>query len=196
MLELVLIRHGETAGNQRGTFTGWTDLELNTAGIVQAYAIREKLVHETPDAIFSSPLKRTYQTTKIINETYGLEIQISESMKERNFGLWDNLTLTEIKANHPAEAQLWLADPLHPIPGGETVKEFHQRITSFINDLIRSYPRGRIFLVTHGGCIRTVLAHLLGFKIEDCWRFKVSIGSIAKVELDESGYSYLTMLNG
>jgi alpha-ribazole phosphatase len=196
MLELILVRHGETDGNQKGAFVGWTDLELNATGTAQAYIIKDKLAHQTPDVILSSPLKRTYQTAEIINTAYGLDIQISDSLKERNFGLWDNLTLTDIKANQPAEAGRWLTNPAYPIPGGENLKQFHRRIIFFIDDLISSYPKGRILLVTHGGCIRTMITHLLRFKPGECWRFKVNTGSIAKVEVDEVGYAYLTMLNG
>ncbi len=196
MLELILIRHGETDGSQRKAFVGWTDLELTEVGTTQAYTIKEKLAHQIPDAIFSSPLKRTYRTAEIINKAYGLKIRTSESLKERDFGLWDNLTLADIKANHPVEAELWLKDPTCPIPGGEHLIQFHQRIISFIDGIIQSCPNERILLVTHGGCIRTMITHLLGFKAEDCWRFKIDIGSIAKVEVDEGGYAYLTMLNG
>ncbi|HBE76852.1 MAG TPA: alpha-ribazole phosphatase [Firmicutes bacterium] len=196
MLELILVRHGETDGNRKGTFVGWTDLELNATGTAQAYIIKDKLVHQTPDVVFASPLKRAYQTAEIINTAYGLDIQISDSLKERDFGLWDNLTLADIKANHPAEAGRWLTNPAHPIPGAENDKQFHQRIISFIDGLISSYPNSRILLVTHGGCIRTMITHLLRFKTEECWRFKVDTGSIAHVEVDEVGYAYLTMLNG
>jgi len=43
MLELILVRHGETDSNKRGTYLGWTDVELNSNGIRQACAIRDRL---------------------------------------------------------------------------------------------------------------------------------------------------------
>ena len=196
MLELILIRHGETEGSKRKAFVGRTDLELTEAGMAQAHTIKKKLARELPDAIFSSPLKRTYQTAEIINKSFGLPIQTVDSLKERDFGLWDNFTFDEIKSKHPAEAERWLTDPTSLIPGGENLIQFHQRIISFLDGLIPDYPNGRILLVTHGGCIRTMITYLLRFKTEECWRFKVNIGSIAKVEVDECGYAYLTMLNG
>ncbi len=196
MLELILIRHGETEGSKRKAFVGRTDLELTEAGMAQAHTIKEKLARVIPDAVFSSPFKRTFQTAEIINKAFGLSVQTVDSLKERDFGLWDNLTLDEIKSKYPAEAGRWLTDPTCLIPGGENLIQFRQRIISFLDGLIPDYPKGRILLVSHGGCIRTMITHLLRFKPEDCWRFKIDIGSIAKVEVDECGYAYLTLLNG
>ncbi|GFH28907.1 2,3-bisphosphoglycerate-dependent phosphoglycerate mutase, partial [Haematococcus lacustris] len=36
MVELVLIRHGESEWNKLGLFTGWTDVGLSPAGALQA----------------------------------------------------------------------------------------------------------------------------------------------------------------
>jgi len=110
MLELILVRHGETDSNKRGTYLGWTDVELNSNGIRQACAIRDRLKPVKVDAIYSSPFKRTVKTAEIINENYGLEIIISDNLKERNFGIWDDLTFEEISSKYPAECRKWFED--------------------------------------------------------------------------------------
>ncbi|HBF40130.1 MAG TPA: alpha-ribazole phosphatase [Firmicutes bacterium] len=196
MVELILVRHGETCDNQRGAFLGWTDPELNETGLGMAHAIREKLANNSLNAIFSSPLKRAFQTARIINEINHIEIQTLEALKERNFGLWDNLTLADIRASYPTEARLWLNNPDYPIPDGESIEQFNRRIIVFLNELLHTYSCGRVLLVTHGGCIRTIIAHLLGLKAEDCWRFKINVGSITKLEVAENHYGFLTLLNG
>ena len=36
MIQLVLIRHGESMWNQQNKFTGWTDVELSENGLIEA----------------------------------------------------------------------------------------------------------------------------------------------------------------
>ena len=62
MLELILIRHGQTDSNKRRTYVGWTDVELNEEGIRQARNLKEKLKNLSVDKIYSSPLKRARKT--------------------------------------------------------------------------------------------------------------------------------------
>jgi Fructose-2,6-bisphosphatase len=196
MLELTLVRHGETDANRKGAFLGWTDPDLNQTGIRQAYIIKNKLANQPWDAVFSSPLKRAFQTAQIINEPHKLKILISETLKERNFGIWDNLTLADIQKSYPSQAGNWLSQADYPIPEGEDTEHFNGRIERFVDELLQNYSCGRILAVCHGGGIRIMLASLLGLKKEDCWRFKVDTGSIAKVELNEDRYAFLTLLNG
>ncbi len=107
MLELIFVRHGETESNKRGTFCGWTDIELNEAGIRQAEAAAVKLAAVVPDAVYYSPLVRTLQTAEIINRNYGLGLIPCESLKERNFGIWEDMTYSEICTRYPGEKQEW-----------------------------------------------------------------------------------------
>jgi len=196
MLELTLVRHGETDANRKNAFLGWTDPDLNQTGIRQAYLIKNKLADQPLNAVFTSPLKRAFQTAQIINRPHGLEIRTLEALKERNFGIWDNLTLADIQKSYPAQAENWLTQADYPIPDGENAERFHGRIERFLDELLQNYSSGRILIVCHGGCVRIMLASLLGLKKEDCWRFKVDTGSIAKVELNDDRYAFLTLLNG
>lgn len=197
MKELILVRHGETESNNRGTFLGWTDVELNEAGIRQAYAAREKLKDIKFDAVYSSPLKRVRATAEIIYEGMSPDIIFCNELKERNFGIWDNLTYSEIQQKYPLECEAWGKDWLnYCIDKGESALAAHNRITDFIDSLVKDSKDERILLVTHLGCIRTITAHLLGLPMEGAWRFRVGNGSITRLEVNNEGFAYLTMLNG
>src|SRR5690242_21190598 len=53
------------------------------------------------DSIISSPLKRARKTAEIINKYHNHNICFCESLKERNFGIWDDLRSEE----HTSELQ-------------------------------------------------------------------------------------------
>ena len=63
---IYIVRHGETNYNVEGRYAGRIDVPLNDNGIKQAYLIKEKLKDIKFDKVFSSPLKRAYETATII----------------------------------------------------------------------------------------------------------------------------------
>lgn len=58
MLEIVLVRHGETAFNASETFRGRADVPLNETGLKQAELLGEHLSSEKIDVVYSGPLRR------------------------------------------------------------------------------------------------------------------------------------------
>lgn len=70
---LLLIRHGQTAGNESVgdvVMTGWTDLPLTELGVRQSLAVGERLVLEpAPVALYSSPLERALHTAHCIRDS-------------------------------------------------------------------------------------------------------------------------------
>ena len=196
MLELILIRHGETDSNIRQTYLGWTDKELNEKGLQQVHHLRDRLKETKINGIYSSPLKRAMQTAEIINENFNLDIICSEGLKERNFGIWDDITYKELTERYPAEYNEWVNDWIkYRIKDGESAIEAYNRPAMFIDELLTSHTEGVFVIVTHLGTIRFILAHLLELGIESSWRFRVGNASTTRVEIKD-GFSVLTMLNG
>ena len=196
MLELIIVRHGETDSNIKGTYLGWTDVELNETGLKQAEVVSEKLKSTKFDFILSSPLKRAKSTAQIINKQHNHKIIYKDSLKERNFGLWDDLTYKEITEKFPVECEAWAKEwSNYSPPEGESAIEVYKNLTGFINKLILDKEQGVILIVTHLGCIRKLISHLLGMGIEGSWRFRVDNCSITKIMITEK-YPVLTLLNG
>lgn len=196
MLELVLVRHGETDSNIKGTYLGWTDVELNARGIEQARTAKEKLHGAAIDGIFSSPLLRAKQTAEIINESFTVEIQWVDALKERNFGAWDNLTYKEIVDRYPEEHDLWTKDWInYCMAEGESSIQAFRRVIGFVDELVTKHKKGTFLLVTHLGCVRKIISHLLGMGLEGSWRFKVDNAGICRIIINDEGYAYMTALN-
>lgn len=193
MLELILIRHGQTDSNRKGTYSGWTDVELNKCGISQAERVRDKLKHINFDLVVASPLKRAKKTAEIISKN----IIYDEGLKEINFGLWDNLSLEEIEEKYPKEYELWMEDDREEFifPQGESIKDVQERAANVIDSIIKKQKKGIVLIVTHGGLIRNIVAHLLGMGRAGSWRFRIDNCGITKIQITD-GYAVLTELNG
>lgn len=196
MTEIVLIRHGETDSNVKGTYLGWTDVPLNETGLMQAAIAKDKLKNDKFDLCIASPLCRAFNTASIILEGRDLKIQTDDRLKERNFGVWDDLTFDEISHKYPEEHKKWMVDITnYEVEGGESFRGSYDRIAEFVDSLVKTYKNKRILIVTHSGTIRKIFAYLIGLGIEGVWRFKVDNASINKIEINDEGYAFIAALN-
>lgn len=196
MLEMILVRHGETDSNIRGTYCGWTDTPLNSKGLDQARETARKLKDVQFDAVFCSPLARAVQTAEIITAGRICGITLAEPLKEHNFGIWEDMTHSEIKEKYPDEATAYEKDWLnYEIEGGESAMQSFQRISVFTDGIVAAHESGTILLVSHLGCIKYMLVHLLGLPVDCIWRFAADNGSITRVVISDDKYAWLKNLN-
>jgi broad specificity phosphatase PhoE len=67
-LKLLFIRHAQSVGNQQKRMQGQGEFELSEAGKHQAEKLAQRLLVESwrPSHVYSSPLRRTVQTTEIL----------------------------------------------------------------------------------------------------------------------------------
>lgn len=196
MTELVLVRHGETDGNVRKTFCGWTNLPLNDNGLRQAETAALKLKGEQIDSVYASPLIRAMDTAKIINRYHGARICPADELKERNFGKWEDKTFEDISECFPEECAAWQGDwANYLIEGGESALQAYQRVNDFVGGLIKEQKGGKILLVSHFGPIRYVVCGMLGLTINDIWRFYIDNCGITRIRIDEKGFAWLAALN-
>lgn len=153
MIQLLLIRHGATAGNLQKRYIGQTDQPLCDVGIAQIEALKK--YHFEIDDLFVSPMLRTRQTAELLFP------QVSYTMvpefQETNFGLFEGKTAEEL-SNCP-EYQAWIdSGCLSPIPGGEPVSAFKARCCAAFEKIMQTIADGRcVAFVIHGGVIMSIL---------------------------------------
>src|ERR1700722_19802174 len=85
---LTLVRHGQSQWNLENRFTGWVDVPLSEKGIDEAKQAGLTLKGLHFDRAFTSKLKRSQNTLKIILEQIGqtdLPIEIDQALNERHY---------------------------------------------------------------------------------------------------------------
>jgi broad specificity phosphatase PhoE len=178
-----LIRHGETEWNCTGRWQGHLDVPLNAAGREQASRLARRLAEERMqfDALYSSDLKRAWETAEPIGGALGLSPAASPSLREIDLGAWSGKTREEIARQFPAEWQKLHSEEDVPRGGGETFAAFQQRVLGWLNRAAEEHAGKTICVVTHGGCIRAVLLHVLGLT----WPERAQIPPIENVSITE-----------
>ncbi|PIE57308.1 MAG: alpha-ribazole phosphatase [Desulfobulbus propionicus] len=180
---LYLIRHGETESNRAGVLMGSTDVPLNEHGREQAARLRDRINALRVDTVFSSPLQRTMETAAILFGA-GQPIITDSSIQEFHFGEWEGLHYKEIEQQFPQQWQSWLVNWEETrIPGGEAFGAFKHRVITFVTELVAANSGRNLAVVSHGGCLRTLLAHLFcGDVGTGYWKFKVDNAALTEIE--------------
>lgn len=173
---LLLVRHGETEWNKLGKFQGCTDIELSKDGINQAENLKLKL-NEEFDVIYSSPLKRAYETAKILAKDTDKDITILEDIREINFGEWEGLTISQISEKYPEIFKVWRTDKKEaPFVGGDaSTKNAVNRTLRCIIDIIKKHKGEKIVIVAHGGIIKAALIGLFNWDMS--MYHKIALGN-------------------
>ena len=154
MTELLFIRHGETDWNRQQRFQGQIDVPLNATGHAQAARLAARLAGDRHDTLVASDLLRTRATAAPLALAWRLQPQTTPGLREQHFGVLEGLDVPTIKERHADLWARWLEhDGDVALPGGESLRQFHQRVLQCVRDLAENHPGRRLALITHGGVL-------------------------------------------
>ena len=176
---LYFVRHGQTDWNVQGKLQGHADIPLNDAGRMEAAGLSKKICAINFDLCFSSDLQRAIETAQILTATRPLAIKLIPALRERNFGLWEGRLFSEL-LEYEKRGQ--------PFPEIETDEEIQKRTSSLLDEIVNNYPGATILVVTHGGVIRSLLAHLLN--IDSSSIRSIQMKTMATLQLVASNGKY------
>jgi probable phosphoglycerate mutase len=154
---ILLARHGETDWNRENRFQGHADPPLNETGRAQAAELAAALADESLAAVYSSPLRRAFETAQIVATPHGLEPVGVDALREIDVGSWQGLTRAEIEERFPEQFARWL-DYEQGWDGGESYEEMGSRVISGLLELAAAHEGERILAVSHGGPVRAAYA--------------------------------------
>lgn len=97
MTTLLLTRHGETVDNANQVMQGQTQGQLNDRGVVQAEDLRRHLSDRHIDAVVSSDLHRAVQTARILAAGWGLAVDTTPLLRERDWGSFTGRYIPSLK---------------------------------------------------------------------------------------------------
>jgi alpha-ribazole phosphatase len=164
-----------------GKRLGWrTDSPLSKKGLGQ---MRKRLIKRRYDLVYTSPLCRCRAFAEEWADTHNLPLQVLDALAERDWGLWDGLTLEEIQQRWPVELEAYLADPFKvDPPQAEPFSEFKKRVHGAMREVALSGV-SRVLVVTHGGVMKLAAQQVLGFSDKHLFQLGVEYASLMGFEL-------------
>lgn len=193
MAYLVLVRHGKSEWNEKGLWTGWTDVSLAPEGIEEAKKTGELLKDIHFDAAFTSALKRTQETLAEIKQVIGqtdLIAPASIALNERNYGTMTGKNKWEIKEQYGDEQfTKWRRGWDEPIPEGETLKDVYARVVPYFqSNILPLLLEGKnVLVVASGNSLRALVKFLENISDEEIATVEITTGECYVYQIDETG---------
>jgi broad specificity phosphatase PhoE len=138
---LYLVRHGQSLWNAEGRHQGWQNVVLSELGEQQAERIGQRLKGVTFDYLYTSPIKRCYDTAAAIVRAQNLELEqvltVTEALKEARLSAkMEGMLEKDLRKDWtPEEKERFTKDYTFSFPDGESVQSVMARTIAFFNQI-------------------------------------------------------------
>ncbi len=158
-MKLYIIRHGETEWNVKRRFQGRSDIPLNEEGRRLARITSDALKDVPFTRIYTSPLKRAYETAMIIKGERDIPVMVEPRIIEIGFGEYEGLCCGKENYNIPDPEFMNFFDKpeaYRPPRGAEGIEELKERTADFLQEIVhnKDMEQDTILVSTHGAAYR------------------------------------------
>lgn len=193
MAHLILVRHGKSAWNHLGLWTGHSDVDLTDEGREEAYRAGEMIRDIKLHKAHTSLLKRTHQTLEEIQRALGrddLDTVRHAALNERHYGIHTGKNKWQVKEEIGEQAfndlrRGWDVS----IPEGETLKDVHARVVPYYSDVIMPdlATEKNSIVVAHGNTLRALTKHIEDLDEEKIADVEIGTGEVIVYLLSPDG---------
>jgi len=161
MSRLILVRHGESAGNRDRIYaTAPHELPLTELGYAQAQAAARRIQQLfSPKLVVTSAYVRASETARIIAGVLGVPLKVETDLHEREIG-------THRGRGYDSFLQEPDYDPQRPWAwkpeGGESYEDVQARVGPILDRLAVEHDAEDVVVVSHGGVMMTLWAYVAG----------------------------------
>lgn len=189
MTRFIIVRHGYSENNKEKKFTGHIDVNLDEIGYRQAEDVKNYVLSNYKvDKVYSSDLKRAYETVKPIAVQLNLPLVKMAEFREINVGKWQGMTFDDVAKNYPNEfGSVANRTDSFRYPGGESVGEMKERFISAIDKIAEENENKTIVIGTHGGAVRLFVNH---FEKSERESIAIPNGSITVFTYDKGNVKF------
>lgn len=215
MPTLVLLRHGQSQWNLENRFTGWWDVDLSPAGVIEARDAG-KLLEEHGfdfDCCFTSVLTRAIRTLHLaLHEMDQLWLPVAKDwrLNERHYGGLTGLNKQEMIEQVGAEqVKIWRRSydvPPPPLPDDspydvsgdrryaevevprtESLKETIERALPYYHSDVEPALRAgkRVLIVAHGNSLRGIIKFLSNIGDQEIVSLEIPTGEPIVYDLSD-----------
>jgi len=165
MAHIYLIRPGCTDFDEQHRIQGKLDLPLSARGEQQLAKLQLDLAEVQIDVLYSSPCEPARSTAAALGATRGLAVKEIETLYNVDHGLWQGLTVDDVKRKHPKVFKQWQESPdsICP-PGGETLAEAVDRVRKALEKPLKK--KGHLAIVAADPLAAIICAVVRGTTLE------------------------------
>ena len=187
MLQVYLVRHGETLWNAERRIQGQSDSPLTEKGETQARQVAERAKALGITHIITSDLGRTRRTAEIIADICGCDVTLEPRLRELNMGVLERRPLDSLTEEEEGwRRQLVNGTADGRIPEGESMQELSDRMHAALAACLELPQGSRPLLVSHGMALGCLVSTILGLPAYAERRLRLRNCSISRIDYQQS----------
>ncbi|WP_411752192.1 2,3-diphosphoglycerate-dependent phosphoglycerate mutase GpmB [Serratia sp. (in: enterobacteria)] len=187
MLQVYLVRHGETEWNAARRIQGQSDSPLTATGVHQAHLVGKRVSREGVTHVISSDLGRTRQTAQIIADACGCDVMVDARLRELHMGVLEERLIDSLT---PQE-ELWRKQMVDGtadgrIPQGESMTELATRMHAALTECLKLPQGSKPLIVSHGIALGCLIGTVLGLPAYAERRLRLRNCSLSRIDYQQS----------
>ena len=193
---IIFLRHGQAENNTKKILAGRTPgINLTDAGKKPAEQAGKMLESLDVTAIYSSPIDRAVQTSKIIEKYCKVEHKIDDRLIELDMGKFTMLPYEEIFNKHGNVFLKFYSGSTEVSENGvETFAQVQKRINDMVDFVITKHKNENVVLVTHMDPIKAMIGRVLDLKPQILFELIIANASLSIIKNHDQNF-YLTAIN-
>lgn len=183
-MNILLVRHGETAWNREGRYQGRTDIPLSDTGQAQVSALGQRLAPVPIKIAYASPLSRAKNTAEAIlmGRTPMTPLWLEAGLLEISHGEWEGQLASDVEISHAEMFGVWRTSPGRLSPAGpkaESLGDVEARAWAVLEKVCGDLgPDDTALIAAHDAVNRVLLCRVLGLPLERVWSFRQAPASL------------------
>nr|WP_318383076.1 2,3-diphosphoglycerate-dependent phosphoglycerate mutase GpmB [uncultured Enterobacter sp.] len=187
MLQVYLVRHGETQWNAERRIQGQSDSPLTAKGEQQAWQVAERVKSLGITHIIASDLGRTRHTAKIIADACDCDIILDSRLRELDMGVLEQRHIESLTEEEEGwRRQLVNGTAEGRIPDGESMQELSDRMHAALATCLELPEGSRPLVVSHGMALGCLVSTILGLPAYAERRLRLRNCSISRIDYQNS----------
>ena len=164
MAILYVLQTGQTIWEAEDRIESGAGAPLTEAGLRDVTVVAADLAGRSIESVYACAGEAEHQTAEVLARALQAKLRKAEALRELDFGLWQGLTVEEVRRRHPSLWRQWEERPasVRP-PGGETLEEAGQRLRKGMREIVKRHKNGTALLVVRPimrGLLRCLLEHV------------------------------------
>ena len=174
---IYFIRHFKSIENKRNTFLG----AGRNPPLIDTDKIKiNKYLSLNPEIVYSSKLKRAYQTARLIFKNK--KIIKNKLINEIDYGFVEGINIDELYNHYPKLIRAWKSKQDPKFPKGENTKSVIKRLNNFINNFIKNNNKSSA-IITHNVVIRCLIGQLFNLPLSDYYKIRIKHGQVIEIKI-------------
>ena len=171
MVQIILILPGSTDYDDEQRIQGTLDIPLNAHGDAEVAGIIDDLSDRTLEAVYSPTCEPACQTAEAIAKALGIKHKKLSGLKNVDHGLWQGMTVDEVRRKHPKVYRQWQEQPQSVCPPqGEMLEAAEKRMRAAMGKIIKKHKLGTVALVVPEPMASLVRRFADNSRLGDLWK--------------------------